>query len=426
MTASAFSIERQLMKFSSRGFKAAAAVIATAGLLGAGLLPAQAAPKTITVWADETRGPQLKSLIDGNTTIAPGYVIKVKFFSSLTALQSAWDKATAAGGPDVLTGPASFTSAAKSGRLLPLLYSKAAQQQMPAASKQALSYKGRTYGVALDVDTTAMYWNTAYGTAPKTIDEMFKTYQAQKAAGKVTGGICAIDGTWGAQPILTAFGGGAFGFTNNAPDANKVLINSAAFKANVKKYLVGSDGKSTGFLKWDGCADEFKSGKMLAANTGAWNLDSITSAGIKFTLQPVPGLTASSKGSQWVNYSGAWVTSFARTHGVELGAKKLVLDWMASQDGQIAMYAASDRPPANVRAAAAVKAANTKAFAKAAATGTPQFSAWLDDKTGGSNWYDTLGSTLTNILVKGEPVDSTLDAAAAILKKNFANAAKSN
>ena len=89
------------------------------------------------------------------------------------------------------------------------------------------------------------------------------------------------------------------------------------------------------------------------------------------------------------------------------------------------MYAASDRPPANIRAAATVKAANTKAFAQAAATGVPQFSAWLDDKTGGSNWYDTLGSTLTSILVKGEPVDATLDAAAAILKKNFANAAKS-
>jgi hypothetical protein len=48
----------------------------------------------------------------------------------------------------------------------------------------------------------------------------------------------------------------------------------------------------------------------------------------------------------------------------------------------------------------------------------------LDDKTGGSNWYDTLGSALTNMLVKGDNVDTTLDAAAAILAKNFANASK--
>ena len=413
------------MKLSSRGFKAAAAVFTAASLLGAGILPAQAAPKTITVWADETRGPQLASLIDGNTTIAPGYVIKVKFFASLDALQSAWDKSTAAGGPDVLTGPASFGAGAKSGKLLPLLYPRAIQAQIPTAAKQALSYKGRTYGVPLDVDTTAMYWNTAFGAkAPTTMGAMYDLYVKEKAAGKVTGGICAFDGTWGANPVLTALGGGAYGFTGTNPDKNKVLINSAAFKANMKKYLVGADGKSTGFLKWDGCGDEFKAGKMLAANTGAWNLDGITAAGIKFTLGPVPGLTAGSKGAQWVNYSGAWVTSYARTHGVELGAKKLVLDFMASSAGQLQMYAAGDRPPANVKAAQAVRNANTKAFARAAATGVPQFSAWLDDKTGGSNWYDTLGSVLTNTLVKGEPVDATLDAAAVILRKNFANAAK--
>ncbi len=101
------------MKLRTRGLKAAAAVIAVGALIGAGMTPAQAAPRQIIVWADETRGPQLKALIDGNTTIAPGYVVKVRFFASLTALQSAWDKATAAGVPDVITGPASFISGAK-------------------------------------------------------------------------------------------------------------------------------------------------------------------------------------------------------------------------------------------------------------------------------------------------------------------------
>jgi hypothetical protein len=97
---------------------------------------------------------------------------------------------------------------------------------------------------------------------------------------------------------------------------------------------------------------------------------------------------------------------------------------MASSAGQLQMYAAGDRPPANKKAAAAVKNAATKGIATAAGTGTPQFSSWLDDKTGGSNWYDTVGSALTNMLVKGDSVDTTLDAAAVILKKNFANASK--
>lgn len=401
------------------------AATAAAGLLltGVGSLPAQAATRTITVWADETRGPQLKSLLEGNRTIAPSYTIKVKFFASLTALQSEWDKATAASGPDVLTGPSSFTLSAKSGKLLPLTYSRTNRAQMPSASINALSFNGKPYGVALDVDTTAMYWNTKFGEkAPTTLKAMVDLYKTEKAKGTLSGGICAIDGTWGSHPVLTALGGGAWGFTSSKPDPRKVLINSAALKANIKEYLLDSNGKSNGFFQWDGCADAFKAGKMLAANTGAWNLDSIASAGVKFSLGAVPGIN-SGNGQQWVNYSGAYVTSYSRAHGVELGAKRLVLNWMASQAGQVQMYAASDRPPANVRAAATVKAANTKAFALAAATGTPQFSAYLDNKTGGSNWYDLLGSVYNDILVKGADVNETLDKAAVILRKNFTDAA---
>jgi len=387
---------------------------------------ANAAAKTITVWADEQRGPQLKSLIDGNTSIAPGYVIKVKFFSALTALQGAWDKATAAGGPDVMTGPASMASqGGKSGKLAPLTYSATNNAQIPSAGQQALSYKGKVYGVPLDVDTTAFLWNKKlFGdNAPKTFGEMVDWYTANKTAKGLTGGFCAFEGTWGSHPVLTALGGGAWGYKGTTPDANNVLINSAAFKANVAKYLLGSDGKSNGFFQWDGCGDAFKAGKIPFANTGAWNFTGIKDAGVSFGLGAVPGLTAGTFGQQWVNYSGAYVTSFAAKHGVDLGAKKLVLGWFASKEGQLLMSTASGRPPANKLAAPIINDASTKGVANAATTGTPQISPLLDDKTGGSNWYDVLGATFTSIFVKGASASTTLDDAAAILKKNFANAA---
>lgn len=412
------------MKIRMRGLIAATAA---AGLLftGAAALPAMAATKTITVWADDQRGPQLKKLIDGNRTIVPGYTVKVKFFASLTALQSAWDKASAASGPDVITGPASFTLSAKSGKLLPLTYSATNKAEMPSASINALSYNGKPYGVALDVDTTAMFWNTKFGAAPATLKDMIALYRTKKAAGEVTGGICAFEGTWGSQPILTALGGGAWGFTSAKPDASKVLINSAALKANIKANLLGSDGKSNGFFQWDNCAEAFKAGKIMAANTGAWNASSISDAGIKATISAVPGLT-SGKGQQWVNYSGAFVTSYSKAHGAELGAKKLVLGWFASAEGQSKMYGASKRPPANVKSAASVTDTTTKAIAQAAATGTPQLSSYLDNKASGSNWYDILGKVYTDIFVSGKDVDDTLNKAAILLRKNFVAAAASN
>ena len=403
-------------------------VIAVAALaFSAAVVPtANAASKTITVWADEQRGPQLKSLIDGNTTIAPGYLIKVKFFSSLTALQSAWDKATAAGGPDVMTGPGSMaTLGGKSGKLVPLTYSAVVKKEIPVPGVQAMSYKGKSYGVPIDVDTTAFIWNKSLNaTAPTTFQGMVDYYTANKTSKGLTAGICAFDGTWGSHAVLTALGGGAWGYKGTTVDSTKVLLNSAAFKANVKKYLLGADGKSNGFFQWDGCGDSFKAGKVPFGITGAWNMDGIAAAGVNIGLGATPGITATSKGSQWIGYSGAFVTSFAAKHGVDLGAKKLVLGWFASKEGQVLMSSASSRPPANTAAGAIIKDARTTGIAKAAATATPQFNIYLDDKTGGSSWYDVLGTTYTNILVKGEDVDKTLDDAAAILKKNFANAAK--
>lgn len=402
------------------------AAVAGVALVASGLTAAQAAPKSIVVWADEQRGPQLKALIDGNTTIAPGYVIKVRFFSALTALQSAWDKATAAGGPDVLTGPASMASqGGKSGKLVPLTYAAKAKKEIPVAGQQAMAYKGKVYGVPLDVDTTAFLWNKKFNeNAPATFKGMVDYYTANKTKENLTGGLCAFDGTWGSHAVLTALGGGAWGYKGATAQPSNVLLNSAAFKSNVKSLLLGADGKSNGFFQWDGCGDAFKAGKIPFAITGAWNFDGIAAAGVNFGLGATPGLTASTKGAQWVNYSGAYVTSFAKKHGVELGARKLVLDWFASKEGQILMSSASGRPPANTQAAVVIKDARTTGVARAAQTGTPQVSPLLDDKTGGANWYDVLGSAFTAIFVKGEAVDKTLDDAAAILKKNFENAAK--
>jgi arabinogalactan oligomer/maltooligosaccharide transport system substrate-binding protein len=396
------------------------ALAATAGILAFGIAPvAQAAtPKTITVWADDQRGPQLLALIGGNTSIAPGYKLKVKFFSNLTALQSAWDKASAATAPDILTGPASFTLAAKSGKLAPLVYTAAMKKAFPSGGVDAMSYKGRAYGVPLDIDTTAMIWNKAFGPAPTTFQGIIDYYNNNKGSKGLTGGICAAEGTWGSQPILTALGGGAWALNaNGSANFSKTLINSAAYKANISK-LLGSDGKSNGFFQWDGCLDAFKNGTIPAVNTGAWNLSGIKSAKIDYTIQSVPG------GHQWANYSGAWLTSFAAKHGVELGAKQVLTNFFASRAGQAQMSAASNRPPASLAALANIASADTKAFVKAAASGMPQYGAYLDNKKSGNNWYDILGGVYTDIFVKGKDASATLDSAAPLLLANWADASK--
>ena len=405
-------------------------VVAASALAASALVvpSANAATRTIVVWADDQRGPQLTTLLNGNSTIVPGYQIQVKFFSALTALQSAWDKSTAAGGPDIIVGPSSLGSdGAKSGKVVSTPYGAILKSQIPAPAISALTYQHKIYGVPTDLDTTAFVTNTSlYGaSAPATLADAISWYNANKVSKGLTGGVCAVDGTWGTQGIITALGGGAWAIKGSTPDFSQTLFNSATFKANVSKYLLDSSGKSTGFFQWDGCGDAFKAGKIPFAITGSWNFDGFTKAGVKFVLSPVPGLTAGTYGQQWVNYSGAFESSYAKTHGVAIGAQDLLMNWFAGKDGQYAMYKSSQRPPANSLTAALVTDPLTLGVTQAGAHGMPQISPALDDKAGGTNWYDTLTSAYNDIFVKGKPVGATLDAAAAIINKNFKDAAAS-
>jgi hypothetical protein len=101
------------------------------------------------------------------------------------------------------------------------------------------------------------------------------------------------------------------------------------------------------------------------------------------------------------------------------------LNYFASASGQTAMYQASKRPPANNVAGAQVTDPLTLGVAKAAQGGTPQVDALLNDKTGGTNWYDTLSALYTAIFTQGKDATSSLNAAAAIVQKNFDDAAAS-
>ena len=400
----------------------AAVALAAASALGFGLLaaaPAQAASKNIVVWADETRGPQLQQLFALENNLVPGYKVTVKAFASFDALKSAWDKSTAATGPDIVIGSAAWgAQGAKSGKLAPITYPAKTKSQFSPATLQAMSYKGKTYGVALDLDTTVFAYNRAlYSKQPTTIKEMVDYYLANKS--KFSAGFCSFNGTWGAHPMITGLGGGAF-----TPDYSKTLINSPAFKSNVKSLLLGSDGKSNGFFKWEGCDADFKAGKIPFAGIGAWNLSGISEAKVNISMGYFPGTTAKARGAQWVNYSGAFLSSYAKKHGVEAGARNLLFNFFASEQGQARLSVIGKRPPANSAAAKRVTDAQTVAIARGGQTGTPQVGALLDDKTGGANWYDVTSDIFKKILNEGASVDTTLDNAASVLVKNFANARK--
>ena len=407
----------------SRKSRAAAATAVAA--LGFALLaaPASAATKSVVIWTDEKRGPVMTQLL-GKKSPVTGYKFVIKTYASLEALDAAWSNATAATGPDLVISNSAYAyQGASDGKLMPLTLPASVKAQFSKAALNTLSYLGKVYGIPLDVDTTAMYYNKKLvKTPPKTFADMVTLYKANSS---LTGGLCAMDGVWGSQPMLTALGGGAWGLkADGSPDANKVLLNAGALKSNMKKYLIGADGKSNGFFKWDGCKQDFLDGKIPFANSGGWQLEDVTKAlGSNFGVMPVPGLKVGSTGSPWVGYQGIYVTTFAASHGVSAGALKFATKYMTNAETQKRLSTLGGRPPANLVAAKTIKSVALKGFAQAGGNGLTQVDTFLNNNAGGANWYDVLSDTYKKIFVDGAGVDATLDAAAAVVAKNFAAAA---
>jgi hypothetical protein len=223
--------------------------------------------------------------------------------------------------------------------------------------------------------------------------------------------------------VLTALGGGAWGYKADGvtPDPTKVLFNSAAFVKNANDLLIDPKTKRGNGLfawdAWDGCGQSFLKGKALAINTGSWRIDAINKARIQYSLQPVPTIDGKGTSHQWSGFGAVFGTSYATTHGVDLGVKA-ALSYFASQKGALSYAKATARPPVNNKLSSELSPV-VAGFANAAKTGLVQENALLGSSAGGSNWYDVLGSTFTAAFTKGQGVKASFDKGAVILKKNF-------
>ncbi len=413
-------------------FRMKSIAVVIAAVLGAGafVAPAQAEDKELLVWADETRGPNLKKVIGSKGDWVTGYKITVVPFSSFDALKAAVDNATDLTGPDIIVGANDWVATgAKNGKLAPITLSNAVKNRFTANNLFDLSYQGKLYGVPLDINNVAMIYNTKLvKSAPKTFGEMVNFYLANKSKNKLSAGLCIAGGgmSWGAHSVLSALGGNAYTLKNG-----KVVTTGnpvpAAFAKNVKQYLLNKNGKSNGFFPASdtGCKDNFLAGKVPFAVIGNWEWTSYVSKGFKMNLMPVPGVKAGTNGNMFGSVSGALLTTYAAKRGVEAGAKDLLVKFFASTEGAISYQSVELRPPAEKGAQKADLTAAQIGFGKAGtAAGIPQIGAILNGTTGSVSYWDALPAFWTAVLVDGKDATAEAKKLNDIFKKNIAAGVK--
>ena len=406
--------------------------VAASTLLGA--LPASANDKVITVWADETRGPNLEKTLGtvasqaGGEWVA-GYKVKVVTFSSFDALKTAVDNVTK-DGPDIIVGANDWVATgAANGKLAPYVPSAAVRRNFTGNQWFDLTAKGKIYGVPVDVNNVAMLVNTKLtGKRPTTLGEMVDFYLKNKTSKGLVAGLCVAGGgmSWGAHSVLSALGGGAYPIRNAVVDTRQNPV-PATVATNIEKFLLNADGSSNGFFPASdtGCKDNFLAGKVPYAIIGNWEWKDYDAKGFSMNnLMAVPGVTKGRFGAAFGSVSAAMLTSFAEKNGNDAAAKSLLTNFFASEKGQVAYQKFEQRPPAN-KAAAAKSSAAQKGFGSAAAAASvPQIGAILNGSAGNPSYWDLLPAFWTDVLVKKVKPGVAVSKLNAQFKKNIVNGMK--
>ncbi len=389
------------------GFTGVVASLAIA--VSALVVPSANAADEIVVWADESRGANLKKVLAVKADWVPGYTVKIVSFSNFDALKEAIDKATDASGPDIVVGANDWVpTLAKNGKLAPLTVTAAVRARFNPTQFLDLTYKKKLYGVPVDINNVAMIYNTDLTkTAPKTFGDMVDVYKSLKTSKGLKAGLCVAGGgmSWGAHSVFSALGADAYQFNSRDSIVYGRSFNATRFGQNIRTYLM--DGKkSNGFFPATdtGCKDNFIAGKVPYAIIGNWEWQDYVAKGFDMNLMPVPGVNAGTYGKMFGSVNGAMLTSFAAKHGTEAGAKSLLTNFFASTDGQVRYQAIEKRPPAEKGAQAdSTVSAGQRGFGSAASlAGIPQIGAFLNSNKGGANYWDSAPAFWTAVLVDGK------------------------
>ena len=396
------------------GFSALVAAFALA--VSTLVAPSASAATEIVVWADENRGPDLTKVIAAKGDWVPGFTVKVVTFSSFDALKEAFDKATDASGPDIVVGANDWVpTGAKSGKLAPVALTAAVKARFNPTQFLDLTYKGKLYGVPVDINNVAMIYNTKLvSSAPETFGEMVAEYKSLKTSKGLKAGLCIAGGgmSWGAHSVFSALGADAYQFNSRGQIVYNRAFNASTFGKNVRTLLMDGN-KSNGFFPATdtGCKDNFLAGTVPYAVIGNWEWSDYADKGFAMNLMPVPGVKAGTYGKMFGSVSGALLTTFAAKHGVESAAKSLLTNFFASSDGQVRYQTLAKRPPAEKGAQSntTITAAQRGFGTSASLAGIPQIGAFLNSNKGGASYWDSAPAYWTAVLIDGK--DATKEAA---------------
>lgn len=349
-----------------------AGALVASGMLLSGP-PAQAA-SSITIWADPVHAPVLTTLLADGIDGVPVTVVT----KDLAAIRTELALATPDIAPDVVWADQAWSGElAASGTIVPVVPGKAARASIPPNLLSGFQVGAVRYGLPVQVSNVALITNsTLVTTQPSTFAELSSMALALKKAkkAKVQFAVAQGEGSDGVSmyPMFSGLGGYLFGrdAAGSVDPKDVGVANPVFLKNSVQVDAWNSSRLIKSALTVEQARDAFVTGKSAFWVAGPEELGTILTLPFQYRITRVPPMLATVKAVPLLRIQGAMLTSFAKGHGVDAAARKIVTRRLATVPAQKALAAASGWIPANVKAAAGAND-RLRAIAAAGVDGVP-------------------------------------------------------
>jgi maltose-binding protein MalE len=301
----------------------------------------------LVIWADDTRAPVLTPLAEAFSTEegVKVSVLEVPFDKIRDNLSTA---GPAGEGPDIIIGAHDWLGELVANGALEPIELGAAADTYSTASIQAFNYDNKQYGLPYAVENIALIRNTdLVPEAPATFEDLEATALALKADGTVDVPLAIQEGPadpYHNYPLFSGAGGYIFGQSADGTyDPTDLGIDSEGGLAAAELFKKWSDeGLISKDVTYDIMIESFSTGKAPFAITGPWAVSNFTDAGINFAVEPIPSVAGGTP-KVFIGVQGFMISSFSESKDL---AKTFLLDYVNTEDVQLALYEAGGRPPA--------------------------------------------------------------------------------
>ncbi|WP_374928028.1 extracellular solute-binding protein [Kytococcus sedentarius] len=338
-----------------------------------------AAPKRdenadLVIWADDLR---TKALNEVKTSFEEeqGITVAVQTVANEQLRQQYKDATGAGEGPDIIVAPHDWAGEfVQDGVIAPVQLSEETLNSFSPEAAEATKYDGQTYGTPYAVEGLGLIRNTELAPeAPKTMEELVETGQSLVKDGKAKNVMSLQVGKQGdayhAYPFLAAYGGSLFAKEDGGGYSSELTVGSDDMVKGAEKWAWLAEQKALNTnIDSSNALSLFAEGDAPYVISGPWALEQAEEAGISYEVSAIPPFE---DGGQPVSPLG--VQMFYVSAKAENGviAQEFVSNFAATDEVQLAMFEAGQRPPAL-----------TSAYEKAAES-DETVAAWKDAAEGG-------------------------------------------